>query len=69
MEKPKLSLREHNVRVIGEALLSDLNKWGTGRELDREPNPNCLGDRNALIAHFANCGGLEFIYTTHEIAA
>ncbi len=69
MEKPKLSLSEHNAMVINEALLSDLNKWGTGEELRREPDPNKLGDLNALIAHFNASGGIEFIDRNHEIVA
>lgn len=64
--KPVLSLREHNMMVIAEAR-SPLNLWGTGEELHRSPDPGRHRDRNMLMLHYINRGGIARLEQEHGI--
>ena len=65
--KRRISLLNYNMEVIGEALLSELNRWGTGEVIRHDPKPNDSVDREALIMHFIDCGGLDDVNSKYEI--
>lgn len=58
-----------NARLIAFDVLSPLNRWGTGEEIGRNPNPNIPEDRRLLFNHWMNFGGLTHFRETFSIAA
>ena len=69
MKTRQLTLLEHNRLVIDEAIMSPLNRWATGMVIRHAPDVNDPNDRNALIMHFVEFGGVEHLYIsyTHDI--
>ncbi len=65
-EKPVLSLRVHNMRVIAEAK-SPLNLWATGEEVKHSPDLGHHRDRNKLVLHYIEHGGIARLEREHRI--
>jgi len=66
MNKIPLPLKEYLARQI-EEVLSPLNIWGTGQELDRTVDTTDKDDRNALFEHWARSGAMEKFHSRHKI--
>lgn len=58
-------LLKHNAMVL-ELVQTPLNIWGTG-EVVCHPIGNTTDDRNALVLHFIESGGMDVVYQQEDL--